>query len=320
MSKLVTIIIVNWNTRDMLVGCLRSIEHYEDRRNFRIIVVDNASKDGSREAVSRLFPWVMVLNSGKNIGFAAANNIAMRYTDTPFVLYLNPDTLFIGAILSKMTDFMDNHPNVGALGSKMKYLGGETQPLGLQWFPSPITEFFSLTLLSSQTTVPLSRLLPYKDPEQSGSLSKLYGGCLLVRKQVLDEVGYFDEQFFMYGEDVDLSRRITDAGWSLYYMCEIEIVHLCGGASSRAESQFSTLMKCESISKLMGKYYGKNGKISYRLAIMIGSFARLLALIATKTVFGRLTGTENKYLAGAQRKYIAMAKWALGLQKPVIME
>lgn len=313
-----SVIIVNWNTREMLCDCLSSLRKHTDNNKVKVIVVDNASKDGSSEMVQTQFPWVHLIKSGGNIGFGKANNLAVPYADTQFILFLNPDTIVLKDSIVKMVDYMESNQAVGALGCKMKFPNGIVQPLGLQWFPSPFTELLSMLFISQRTQKGLRSYLPYIDPNVNSDVSKLYGGCLIVRKTVLDQVGWFDERFFMYGEDVDLCRRITDAGWKLYYLSDAEIIHLCGGAGNETSSNFSILMKCESISKLMHKYYGNTGAISYRLVIFSGSIFRLLILSVFKIVSSlSKTGYDVNY-RNTCRKYIAMIKWCLNLQKPEI--
>ncbi len=318
MDKEITIIIVNWNTRDMLKSCLYSVKKSSYANQFEIIVVDNASRDGSREMIKSLFPGVQIINSGRNIGFAAANNLAIRRSNTQFILFLNPDTVVFQNSISKMVDFLKVNLKVGAVGCKMMYESGEVQPLGLQWFPSPLTELLSFCLVSTKTINIFKKYLPYKDPNSSGYVKKLYGGCLMVRREILEKVGYFDERFFMYGEDVDLCNRIIQDGWKLFYLCEAEIIHHCGGSSSKTSSMFLTQMKCESVSKLMHKYYGKKGKLLYKLVVFFGSNVRLLILFVIRifTLFfpiGKGVSSKNSF-----NKHITMIKWSLNLQKPVI--
>jgi len=316
----IVIIIVNWNTKEMLKDCLYSIMQTKGNLRLQIIVVDNASSDGSSEMVQNLFPEVQLINSGGNIGFARANNLAIAHSDAPFILFLNPDTLVSENSINSMVDFLRSNPSIGALGCKMKDDKGRVQPLGLQWFPSPLTELFNILFVSAKTIEKIKKYLPYKDPDQSGYVSKLYGGCLVVRRDVLEQVGYFDERFFMYGEDVDLCKRIINGGWKLYYLSEAEVIHLVGGASRKTSDQFSTLMKCESISKLMQKYYGDKGKIFYRIVVFGGSIVRLSTLLILKSVsYFSFIGRNIKY-EKSYSKYIAMIKWSLDLQKPIIKD
>lgn len=313
-----SIIIVNWNTRDLLQNCLRSIEASAAGLAVQTIVVDNNSADGSREMVRNLHPAVELTNSGSNLGFARANNLGLAGAKAPFILFLNPDTELRPGVLQQMVSFLKEHADVGALGCKIRNVTGDIQPLGLQWFPSPLTELFSLLALSNGTQRRLHRLLPVHDAETSGFVRKLFGACLMVRREILEREGSFDDRFFMYCEDVDLCRRITDAGWKLYYMSEAEILHLGAGASAQATSLFSVLMMCESVSKLMHKYYGATGRAAYRLAALAGSSARLLILLPIRILAtcGRAPGSTDPALAS--RKYVAVLQWSLGLRKAVI--
>ena len=320
-----SVIIVNWNTKDLLKGCLYSIKKNTDNNRVKVIVVDNASSDGSRKMVQTLFNDVVLINSGGNIGFAKANNLAIPNVNTPFILFLNPDTQVEADTIDAMIKFIKENPSIGALGCKMKSPLGvfptdkDAHGLGLQWFPSPMKELLTILLISEKTVSMLRRYFPYHDPNISGYVSKLYGGCLMVRKEVLDQIGYFDERFFMYCEDVDLCKRIIEGGWKLFYMSEVEIIHLVGGATSRASDHFSTLMMCESVSKMIEKYYKKRGKLFYRLAVFSGSYVRLFILILFKIIsmilFPNILKIDYKK---SFSKYIMMIKWSLNLQKPII--
>jgi GT2 family glycosyltransferase len=324
----ITVIIVNWNTREMLKNCLESVMLHS-REHVKIIVVDNASMDGSRDMVETLFPEVRLINSGGNIGFGRANNLAVPYADTPLILFLNPDTLVMKGTLERIIDFMESHPNVGALSCKAIYGPGQKEnigidrgahTLGLQWFPTPFTELLQLLFLSDKMIQKFKNYLPYKDPNESGYVTKLFGGCLLVRRKVLDAIGYFDERFFMYGEDTDLCRRINESGWKLYYLSEAVIVHAAGGASKKTSANFSTLMKCESHLKLMEKYYGKGRGIAYRSVILGGSFFRLAVLLLLNGLSMIKIFRSPKNLNRSLSKYVAMAKWALCLKNPHVKQ
>lgn len=177
-----SIIIVNWNTRELLKDCLNSITKKTDPEDVQIIVVDNASSDGSREMVEYLFPNVHLINSGGNIGFARANNIAIPYCTGRYVLFLNPDTIMLKDTTEKMLTFLRANPDVGALGCKMKSPPGshiadaEGHFLTLQWlFPSLLTELFSILFLTDKTIQVFKKYLPYQDPMKSGYVVSLFG-------------------------------------------------------------------------------------------------------------------------------------------------
>jgi O-antigen biosynthesis protein len=324
MTAEITIIVVNWNTRKLLDNCLSSIARNSGLVNVQTIVVDNASNDGSVDMVRTSYPWVRIMESGANIGFGRANNIAIPVADAPFVLFLNPDTLVLKSTLSKMVDFMKKNSDYGGIGCKMKsppgadFADAEAHELGFQWFPSPLTELLTIMFISEKTLPFMARLFPYMGPKDSGQVVKLYGGCLMVRKEVLDEVGYFDERFFMYAEDVDFCHRVTQAGWKLYYMSEAEIIHIAGAASQKASSHFPVLMKCDSILKLMEKYYGASGKMAYRGVIFIGSGIRLAVLLALRAVSMLKKSRNQTDFISSWSKYGIMLKWSMGLIKPLM--
>ncbi len=313
-----SIIIVNWNTCDLLANCLASIERSCGSLKVQTIVVDNHSADGSREMVRERFPGMLLIDSGGNLGFARANNLALPHLQAPLVLYLNPDTEVNTEALQKMVSFIDSHPEVGALGPKIRDASGDVQQLGLQWFPSPVTELLKFLFLSDRSSRLLAPILPWHDPHRSGYLTKLFGACLLVRRSVLDKVGAFDERFFMYCEDVDLCHRVSEGGWKLYYQSEIEILHLGASASEKAPGAFAVLMGCESFHKFMRKYYGILGSGAYRAVVLVGSQARLLLLLGIRLLSAILPARKPRDLKGSIRKHLTITKWALGLQKAVI--
>lgn len=312
-----TIIIVNWNGGDLLLRCLESIRTSKTSFQVKTIVVDNDSSDGSREAASTKFPEFDIFNSGANLGFGRANNLARSRVKTPLVLFLNPDTELKENSLEIAVQSLLTKPDVGALGCKMLYPNGKVQDLGLQWSPSPWKVLLELLLANRKTRVFFRRWLPVVDPLQSSYVRKIYGGFVLARKEVLDQAGWFDDRYFMYAEDVDLSHTILELGWKLYYSSKVEIVHVCGGVTGQAPSGFAILMKNESISKYIGKYQGQSGEFLYRISILVAALIRLsislpLGLVGCFHLRCRRTYT-NLWL-----KQKLMILWALGLKNAKI--
>ena len=234
------------------------------------------------------------------------------------VLFLNPDTVLLEHSLARMINFIREHPDVGALGCKMRSPTGEIHDLGVQYFPSPWNEFASQLFLSTRTRSWLRGQPLHPDPLADGYVAKLYGGCLLCRKDVLDAVGWFDERYFMYAEDVDLCRAILAAGWKLYYLSTAEIVHVAGGTSDQAPSGFSILMKSESIAKFMRKYHGVTGALVYRVATLVGSAFRLVALAGLRVLALFSRGARRPEIAASVFKHRTLLLWSLGLKKPVV--
>jgi GT2 family glycosyltransferase len=306
-----SIIIVNWNACKVLHDCLASIRNSHGDLETEVFVVDNDSTDGSGEMVERDFPEVHLINSGSNMGFGRANNLAIPQAKAPYVFFLNPDTIVKQNALEKMFAFLDKNPETGLIGCKMIDAEGYPAELPLQMEATPLKRLLIQIFFTNKSANIIERVFPSHNPLESGYLKNLYGACLMIRKKVLDEVGCFDEQFFMYAEDVDLCQRIYKKGWKIYYMSEVEIIHLEGKASESAPKDFSISMMCESISKLMSKNYGTKGRIIYRFGVFTSSCLRLIvisSLVGMDYVRGIKTKLKHKH---SMRKYLIMLKWSL---------
>lgn len=315
----VTIIIVNWNGGDMLLRCLESIRKTKNSFKVEVIVVDNNSGDGSREAAQKQYPEFQTINSGANLGFGRANNLARPLVQTPLVLFLNPDTELFENSLEVAVKCMKDRPDVGALGCKMFYPNGAVQEQGLQWFPSPWTILAEMLVAPLLRKPPLSSLLPRFDPNKSGYVRKLYGGFVLGRKEVIDRAGWFDDRYFMYAEDVDLSRTVLDLGHKLYYCAESEIIHVAGGTSAKAPSGFSILMKSESVNKLIRKYQGGFAAFCHRGVLLVSALLRLVVVVPARLL---LLGASCEDRVAAWNASLFKQKqivlWSLGLKKAAI--
>ncbi|MBN1259951.1 MAG: glycosyltransferase family 2 protein, partial [Anaerolineae bacterium] len=208
-----SVIVVNWNTCELLAGCLKSLE--DDFRNpqdlnIRIIVVDNASTDGSAEMVRARFPWVQLIENVENVGFARANNQAIRITTTPYVLLLNSDTRVHEGAFRTLVAFMETHPETGAAGPYLYNADGSLQP-SCHPILTPGREFWRLSFadrLLPLATYPMHRW----NSDTPRKVEVIKGACLLLRRDALDQVGVLDEGFFMYSEEMDLCHRLLKAG------------------------------------------------------------------------------------------------------------
>ena len=314
-----TIVIVNWNGGEMLLRCLESIRRHGGADGPAVIVVDNDSADGSREQAAAAFPEFRVLNSGGNLGFGRANNLARQMVTTSAVLFLNPDAELRPGTLDLLVGCLGSHPEVGAIGCRMLTPEGEVQELGLQWTMTPLTALCELLFVTDRTRRYLRRWLPTVDPLRSGYVRKLYGGCLLVRRQVLDAAGWFDERYFMYAEDADLSRTIRTLGWELFYCSEAAVVHVGGGVTEGAPSTFSTLMKQESINKMIAKYQGPAAAGLHRIGVCAGGLLRLepaflARVVATAT--GRRSSQDRWRSSCVKQQQLVL--WSLGLRKAAV--
>ncbi|MFZ1659772.1 MAG: glycosyltransferase family 2 protein, partial [Flavobacteriales bacterium] len=207
-----SVIIVNYNVRSYLEQCLRSVEEALRGLDGDIYVVDNLSTDGSVEMVQALFPAVKLMANRENVGFSRANNQAIRASDAEYVVLLNPDTVVGEDVFHKAVAFMDNDPKVGGLGVKMIDGTGRFLPESKRGLPTPGVAFFKITGLAR--LFPRNRIfgryhLGHLAENEAAPIEILSGACMFLRQKTLEEVGLLDESFFMYGEDIDLSYRIT---------------------------------------------------------------------------------------------------------------
>jgi GT2 family glycosyltransferase len=236
-----TIVIVNYNVRHFLWQCLHSVEKAISKLECEVYVVDNASKDGSMEMVSESFPWVKTIENKENTGFSVANNQAMRLAKGAYILLLNPDTILEENTLTKAIEFMDAHPNVGGLGAKMLDGAGTFLPESKRGLPTPAVAFykiFGISLLFPKSPRFSRYHLGHLDPNQVHEVDVLAGAFMLMRKEALDKVGLLDEQFFMYGEDIDLSYRIVQGGYKNYYHPDVRIIHYKGESTKKGSINY----------------------------------------------------------------------------------
>ncbi|MBX2959692.1 MAG: glycosyltransferase [Flavobacteriales bacterium] len=236
-----SIIIVNFNVRYFLEQCLTSVLKATTHIDAEIFVVDNDSKDDSVEMVSNLFPEVKIIANKKNVGFSKANNQAIAIAKGEYILLLNPDTVVEEDSFEKCIDFMDKHPKAGGLGVKMIDGNGIFLPESKRGLPTPSVSFYKIFGLSSlfPTSKTFSKYhLGYLNNNEINEIEILSGAYMWMRKSVLDEVGYLDENFFMYGEDIDLSYRIIKAGYKNFYFPETKIIHYKGESTKKGSINY----------------------------------------------------------------------------------
>ncbi|MGE5620669.1 MAG: glycosyltransferase family 2 protein [Sphingomonadaceae bacterium] len=231
-----SLVIVNYNTRDLLRACLQSIEKSEDPSLAELFVVDNASSDGSSEMVAAEFPWVRLIRCSDNRGYAFANNLALRQCTGEYLLLLNPDTVLPPSALNQMVAFMDAHPEAGIAGPKLVREDGSLDLACRRSFPTPEVSFYRMLGLSK--LFPRSRRfgrynLTYLDPDKPAEVDSVVGAFMMVRAAATRQVGLLDESFFMYGEDLDWAYRIKSKGWKVLYNPAVVVLHHKGASSRR---------------------------------------------------------------------------------------
>lgn len=268
-----SIIIVSWNTRSLLENCLGSILANPPTSPFEIWLVDNASTDDSPRLVRESFPQVHLVENRENVGFARANNQAIQRCTGKYILLLNPDTLVKPGALQALIDFLDKHPEAGAAGPRILNPDGSLQ---VSSHPRPtlsreLWRLFHLDALSPYAEYPLTNW----ETSQAQEVDVLMGACLLLRKEVLDRVGFLDEDYFIYSEEVDLCFRIHRAGWRLFWVPQGEVVHI-GGQSTQQVPTEMFLNLYHSKIKYFRKHYGWQAAHIYKLILRVAAFSRLI--------------------------------------------
>lgn len=236
-----SVVIVNYNVKFFLEQCLHSVEVAIKGLESEVFVVDNNSVDGSVEMVAEKFPGVKIIANNENTGFSKANNQAILQASGEYVLLLNPDTVVEHDTFTKSVAFMDAHPDAGGLGIKMVDGKGRFLPESKRGLPTPAVAFYKIFGLSS--LFPKSKTfgqyhLGYLDKEQTHVVDVLAGAYMMLRRETLEKTGLLDEDFFMYGEDIDLSYRITKAGYKNYYYPDARIIHYKGESTKKSSVNY----------------------------------------------------------------------------------
>lgn len=226
-KPLVSIIIVSYNTKDLLEACIASVEKFADI-DYELIVSDNGSTDGTVEMLRKNTKVVLIENN-KNLGFAKGNNVAKGKASGKYILFLNPDTLFTNKCLSETIGYLSNNANIGALTCKVLLPSGKLDKDTRRSFPTPfiaLTHFSGLDKLFPKSQLFSRYWYGYKSENEIHEIDSLQGAFFLVQKAILDNVGWFDEDYFMDGEDIDLCFKIKEAGYSIMYYPKVSILHI----------------------------------------------------------------------------------------------
>jgi len=295
-----SIVIVNWNVRDLLRRCLQSLNpkfQWANGQNhigsfvighltIEIIVVDNASTDGSVEMVRQEFPGVKLIASETNLGYTGGNNLGIKSSQGRYVLLLNPDTEVVGDALSKMVAYMDAHPTVGALGPQLLNSDGSIQS-SRRRFPTLSTAFVESTVI--QQWWPDNRILRryYVHDQPDDAISEVdwvTGACILLRREAVEQVGLLDDEFFMYSEELDWCRRAHDAGWKVIYLPTAQVIHHEGKSSEQVMLFRHIRFQCSKI-RYFRKHHGRWAAALVR-AFLLLNYAYLLAIESLKWLVG----------------------------------
>ena len=232
-----SIVILNYNTRQLTLDCLASLIKVKSEVDFEIILCDNGSTDGSVEAIRSKYPSVIIVENNANLGFAKGNNAARHVAKGRHILFLNTDTIVGKAVLLKTIRYLEEHPDVGALSCKLVLADGSLDKDARRSFPTPWVSFTHLAL-------PLDKIFPksklfarywygHVSPDVTQEVDVIQGAYFLAPKKLLDSVDWFDEAYFLDGEDIDLCWKIRKKGYKLVYYPEVNILHLKGATKGK---------------------------------------------------------------------------------------
>ncbi len=281
-----SVIIVNYNVEHFLEQCLHSVRKACSTISAEIFVVDNNSVDGSVAMVKAKFPEVKLIANKENFGFSKANNQAIKEAKGEYILLLNPDTIVEEDTFTKIIQFMNQHLDAGALGVKMIDGKGNFLPESKRGLPTPLVAFYKIFGFSK--LFPKSKILGryhlgFLDENEINKVDVLAGAFMFMRKSALEKSGLLDENFFMYGEDIDLSYRITKAGYNNYYYPETRIIHYKGESTKKSSVNY-VFVFYNAMVIFARKHFSKNNAATFSFLIHIAIYLRAFAAILNRGI------------------------------------
>ncbi len=308
-----SIIIVNWNSAKYLRACLTSIFSGQREFNLEVLAVDNGSYDGCGELVRQEFPQVRFLQSPRNLGFAAANNLAFAFSLGRNLLFLNPDTELAGDSLRLMLDVVAGTADAGIVGPRLVNPDLSPQWNCMRCVPTILNQLLDTSF--SRTIFPRWWGLPaaMSKRHEPVAVDVVPGTCLMVRREVFAQAGLFNPAYFMYAEDVDLCCQARKLGWKTYYLHDAVVIH--GGARSsqlQEDTAFSAILMRESVGKFLAASRGPFYAALYRIATGLAAMCRLLVCGGLWLAAG---GERRPLWRAAANKWVRVLRWSLGREE-----
>ena len=273
----VSVIIVNWNTKQYLINCLHSVINITGGYLQDLVVVDNSSTDGSAEAVENQFPQVKLIRNKENLGFAKANNIGIRASTGLYLCLINSDVIVQDGCIEKLINFMDHHPETGLCGPRI--LNPDlTLQVSCRHFPSiwnNICQALGLNKLFPKSAFFSEPFMKYWAHDEIKNVDVLSGCFWMIRREASDEVGLLDEDFFIYGEDIDWCKRFHKAGWDVVFYPDAEVIHIGGASSANAPIKFYLEMQKADL-QYWRKHHGRSGQVMYGMIIILRQVLRII--------------------------------------------
>ncbi|HEY7120691.1 MAG TPA: glycosyltransferase family 2 protein [Tepidisphaeraceae bacterium] len=309
----VSVCIVSWNVKDLLRDCLNSLKAQAGDVRYETIVVDNLSDDGSAEMVKREFPWVKLVDPKANLGFGRANNVAFEHSTGRWVLLLNPDTVVLDRAIEKLARFADQHPEAAAVGGRTLKKDGKTLERSCCW-GSPgmwplFCKAFGLHILFKNSRIFNREAMDYWQRDSVREVGVITGCCLMIRRDVYEATGGFDDRFFMYAEETDLCWRMRQSG-KLLFCPEAQIIHLVGESAKKATSN-----RLFHINRALLKLFRKHHGVAYM--VLANALMCLFYLVRVPLMkIGTLFGIGGQELNEKTRAYWQTLKEQIRLFRP----
>ena len=298
-----SVVIVNWNTKEYLLGCLRSFIQRKEEYLQEVILIDNGSQDGSVTEVKKLFPEVLLIENGQNLGFAKAVNQGLRIARGEYLLLLNPDTQLKNSTVQGLMTFMERHPEAGIAGGQLIHEDGSKQN-SIANYPSLATELFNKSLLRWLWP----ERFPGKEKEypQPIEVDSVIGACMMVRREAIEQVGGLDEDYFLFLEETDWCYRMKKAGWKVYHVPYAEVYHFQGKSAERDKKR----AKVEYYRSRYVFFKKHRGFLQY-FVLRVGLFIKLAVECLSMTSACILTGFRVRRWRNRLKIYAYLLGWHL---------
>lgn len=293
-EPILDVVIVAYRCKGLLRQCLASLEAHPPTGGMTVQVVDNDSRDGTVEMVRRSFPEVRLVAAQRNLGFSTASNVGIRRGDAPFVLCLNPDTRMTAGALDRLLELMKSRPEIGICGCRLELEDGRLDHAAKRSFPTPLSALGHFTGVGRTRT--LGRFSDYRAPTvTAGPIDAVNGAFMLCRRSALDQLGLFDEGFWMYMEDLDLCYRFAEAGWITWYEPTVKVIHIKAGTSGSLRSLRLNYAFHYGMFRFYRKHYAPTRTRLANSLIYLGITAKLAGSVLRNALvrFGRRVGSSG---------------------------
>lgn len=305
-----SVIVVNWKSAVHLHACLGSLYRFLDGDGFETIVVDNASGDGCAAMLAREFPQVRLVAAPENLGFARANNLGFTHSCGDILLFLNPDTEVCDTSLERMAAWLRTHPQVGAVGARLLNSDGSLQQTSVQAFPTLRNQFLDCDLL--RRCFPRSRLWGtralWELPRGPFAVDAICGACFMMRRDVFKAVGRFSEEYFMYADDLDLSYKIRQAGYSVVCLTDCAVTHHGGRSAAQQGAWFTAIAQRNAMAQFFYRTRGPVSAGAYRMLTAVAAVLRLGLTGAALALAGK--GRHREQMLMSWSKWSTLLQWS----------